>query len=322
MSIDPDPTVRPIVTLGETMGLLHSQTVGSLAHAGAMNLSVGGAESNVAIALSRLGVAARWIGRIGDDSLGVRVRRELLAEGIEVRAVVDPVAPTGLMLKERRAAESARVWYYRDHSAGSRLCVDDIDEGDIRSAALLHVTGITAGLSASALEAVLHAVGVAKDAAVPVSFDINHRSTLWKTRDPADTYRLLASQADLVFGGLDEVEMVTGRRAAPEQAAELLARLGPSEVVIKLGADGCLVRANGTTVSHGAVPITVVDSVGAGDAFVGGYLAEHVSGGSIGDKMSLAVQAGAFACLSPGDWEGLPRRGELDLLFATETVTR
>lgn len=77
-----------VVTLGETMALLHSETPGSLAHASEMKLGIGGAESNVAIALQRLGTKASWISRVGADGLGDRVLRELRAEGIDIHSVL------------------------------------------------------------------------------------------------------------------------------------------------------------------------------------------------------------------------------------------
>lgn len=98
-----------IVTIGETMALLHSQVPGPLAHASALTLGIGGAESNFAVAVRRLGATATWIGRVGSDSLGEKVLRELRAEGLTVHAVVDSDAPTGLMIKERRTPDASRV---------------------------------------------------------------------------------------------------------------------------------------------------------------------------------------------------------------------
>jgi 2-dehydro-3-deoxygluconokinase len=92
--------------------------------------------------------------------------------------------------------------------------------------------------------------------------------------------------------------------------------------VIKLGADGCAALIDGIEYRESAIPITPVDTVGAGDAFVAGYLAEFVAGASVQARLKLAVQTGAFACLASGDWEGLPRRHELMLLEAEEPVSR
>ncbi len=171
-----------VVTLGETMALFRPDAVGSLAQVNEFGLSIGGAESNVAIGVARLGGRAAWIGRVGADGLGARIVRELHAERLGVHAIVDDGARTGLMVKERRTPASTSVSYYRSGSAGSRLEPGDLDAELIRSARVLHVTGITPALSASAAAAVHAAVDLAVDAGVPVSFDLNHRATLWPPR--------------------------------------------------------------------------------------------------------------------------------------------
>ncbi|MFE3254091.1 sugar kinase [Nocardia sp. NPDC059091] len=96
--------------------------------------------------------------------------------------------------------------------------------------------------------------------------------------------------------------------------AESLAALGPSEVVLKLGAEGAAAWADGTLLREGAVPVTAVDPIGAGDAFVAGYLAGLLDGGSVSERLRLASICGAFAVSVPGDWAGLPYRDELGLL--------
>ena len=92
-----------VVTLGETMAMMRSGTIGSLAHLPSVDISLGGAESNLAIGLQRLGVDTAWISRVGADPLGTRVMREIRAEGVEVHCAVDPARPTGLMIKIGRA---------------------------------------------------------------------------------------------------------------------------------------------------------------------------------------------------------------------------
>ncbi len=95
------------------MALLSSSCPGSLALQPTLNLSTGGAEGNVAIGLARLGARVTWLGRIGNDSLGERVARDLRAENVETLAIVDDEAHTGLMLKERPAPDRITVTYYR-----------------------------------------------------------------------------------------------------------------------------------------------------------------------------------------------------------------
>jgi 2-dehydro-3-deoxygluconokinase len=310
-----------VLTFGETMALMRADQVGPLAHASTMSLGIGGSESNVAIGLRRLGVQAVWCGRIGADSLGQLVEREIRAEGVDVRIAVDASAPTGLMIKERRTPDTQRVSYYRAGSAGSRITSTDIDEQLIAGAGLLHVSGITPALSAQAEATLRHAIDVARTAGVPVSFDLNFRGNLWSAEGAGSVYRDIIPLADIVFAGEDEAAIAVGP-GEPEDLARRIAGLGPSQAVIKLGADGALALIDGTVFRQPAVPVSVVDTVGAGDAFVAGYLAELMEGRGPEERLRTAAATGAFACLVPGDWEGFPRRHELALLEAKEPVSR
>lgn len=310
-----------VVTLGETMGLFRATSLGSIAQVSDFHLGIGGAESNVAVALARLGASVTWLGRIGADGLGDRILRELRGEGIDVQAIRDP-APTGLMVKEQRTSTATRVAYYRRDSAGSHLATSDLAAARIGSAAVLHVTGITPALSETAADAVRSAIADAVDAGVAVSFDVNHRGSLWGERNAASVYRELAASATILFAGEDEARLIAPDADGAEQLATAIAALGPREVVIKRGAAGCLALIDGTVHVRAAVPIHPVDTVGAGDAFVAGYLAERLLGLPADARLATAVAMGAFACLNPGDWEGYPRRDELGLLHAEEPVTR
>lgn len=303
------------------MALMHAESPGPLANASSLALGLGGAETNVAIALSRLGTSVTWIGRVGNDSLGEKVAREVTAEGVSVVRIVDNDAATGLMIKERRTTEFTRVWYYRAGSAGSRLSPEDLPAERIQSARVLHVTGITPGLSASAAAATTRAIDLAQAAGVLVSFDLNYRSALWTPEEAAPVFRSIIERADIVFAGDDEAAITVGEGSSVE-LADRIAALGPVQVVIKRGSLGCTARIDGVLYEQDAVKITPVDTVGAGDAFVAGYLAELLRDCSPQERLQTAVRTGAFACLVSGDWEGMPRRSELGLLDATEPVLR
>jgi 2-dehydro-3-deoxygluconokinase len=308
--------VNPVVTLGETMGLFRAASAGSLAEVTNFELGFGGAESNVAIGLARLGTAVRWIGRVGADGIGERISRELAAEGVDVIAITDGAAPTGLMIKEQGTTDARPVIYYRASSAGSRIMPDDVAAADIEHAALLHVTGITPALSDSAHDAVLSAIRVAESASVPISFDVNHRHRLWADRDFASVYRDLARAADIVFAGDDEARILVPDADSRAEQARAIAALGPGQVIIKLGAAGCVALIDDVEYTLAALPITPVDTVGAGDAFVAGYLAELGEGRPAADRLRTATAVGAYACLHIGDWEGFPTRSELARLQA------
>ena len=312
-----------LVTFGETMGLVTAGETGPLEFARTFTLGIGGAESNVAIGVARLGSPATWFGRIGSDATGDLIERRLYAERITTVAIRDS-GFTGLMVKHRRFGTTWRVDYHRAGSAGSRLCPDDVPVDAVRAAAILHLTGITPALSDSAREATLHSVGLARAAGVVVSVDVNYRGKLWDPRTAGPVLRDLVTRADIVFAGPAEARLVLGS-AAPESTADLvraLADLGPAEAVVKDGARGCVALVDGAHHEVPALAVDVVDPVGAGDAFVAGYLAERLDGHEPARRLATAITAGAFAVTVPGDCEGLPRRADLDAVAGTDDVAR
>lgn len=310
-----------VVTFGETMAMIKTDTPGPLAHTQGLSLGIGGSESNFAIALSRLGATVSWISKLGADSFGDLVQREITAEGVQTVTTRDASAPTGLMIKERRTGDSVRVWYYRAGSAASKLTPADLPEGLIEGASLLHLSGITPALSPSAAETVDAAIERARSAGIGVSLDLNYRAGLWSKEQAAPVLRSLASRVDIVFAGAEEAKIIV-EPGTPAELARRIVDLGPTQAVIKLGSDGAVALVDGVEFEQAAVKVHAVDTVGAGDGFVAGYLAEFLAGLGPAERLATGVRVGAFACLTPGDWEGLPRRAELGLLDATEPVSR
>jgi 2-dehydro-3-deoxygluconokinase len=303
-----------LVTVGETMALLASPEIGRLRDMTSLRLSIGGSESNVAICASRLGRPAAWIGRVGDDEFGQLVLATLRREGIDVSAaIVDPGASTAIMIKERRTAEVYRVAYYRAGYAGSRLCPGDLDEELIGSARVLHVTGITLGLSATARAAAYAAVEIARGRGTLVSFDFNYRAALWGPSEAARELRDMARRADVVFAGDSELALIDGAASALEVARER-AGGGERELVVMQGARGATCMAGDSVYQQDAFPVRQTDLVGAGDAFVAGYLVGLLEGADAPARLQQACAAGAFAVTVIGDWEGAPSRADLALL--------
>jgi len=332
MPEDSDATAhRPasVVTIGETMALLSAPSKGL--HSGScLPIGIGGAESNVAIGLARLGVPSTWISRIGADSFGALISRELRAEGVRVIAHQDPTAPTGMMVKEHRGGTPWRVRYYRSNSAAAQLSPADLDEPAIIEASVLHLTGITPALGPGPLLTIQRAIEIANSAGTLVSLDVNYRSTLWSPEDAAGVLSRLTSGVDLLFAGPEESALLLGVQptsATPtfqdgEDLARGLAKLGPPTVVVKLGALGSIAVQGDHTFRAPTRPITVVDAVGAGDAFVAGYLSELVTGAAVPECLGMGNVLGGAVCQQPGDWEGLPTRDELNDSTVTSEVVR
>jgi 2-dehydro-3-deoxygluconokinase len=317
--------VSGLVTLGELLGQIRAETEGPPRPGASATLSVCGAEATVAIGVRRLGLPAAYVGRRGDDAFGRMGLEVLRGQGVDVSGlVVDATAPTGLLLRTRRTADLTLVEYLRAGSAGARLGPEDIDPDVVTAADLLHVTGITPALSSTAAAAVDHACDLARRAGVPISFDVNYRSRLWTEPAAREVLLPLAAGADIVFGGRHELAMLLD--AAPDTPVEqLLTRLaahGPRDVVVSLGAEGSAGLCDGEFVAVAAHRVTTVDVVGAGDAFVAGYLAALLDGLDQRARLRWGAALGAFAVATRGDWEGLPRRSDLALLEHHDDVVR
>jgi 2-dehydro-3-deoxygluconokinase len=302
-----------LFTFGEAMGIFVADGIGPIEHARGFTLAVGGAESNVAVGVARLGGAAAWLGRLGQDSTGSLIEGRLRFSGVRVLTVPDP-APTGLMLRYRRSAQFIHADYHRAGSAGSRLIPADLPLSEVESAGIVHVTGITPALSDTARATVFAAVEAARSAGVPVSFDVNYRGKLWSRFDAAPVLRDLVALADVVFAGPDEAAILLDA-ADPVDG---LAKLGPTEVIIKDGSRGATALIDGARYAVPALPVTSIDPVGAGDAFVAGYLADRLAGASPAERLRTAIAAGAFAVTVPGDCDGAPTRADLAALTGSD----
>lgn len=302
-----------LLTFGEALVSLRS--TGPLTAGGALTPHLAGAEANVAIGLARLGHRAAFAGRVSDDELGTFLLRQLRAEGVDVTHVVrDPERPAGLMFLERRTADLTRVLYQRAGSAGSALGVDDLRPALAAGARVLHLTGITPALSDRAREAAAWAAATAARAGTLVCLDVNHRAKLWSREEARAVLTPLAGHASVVVASADELDLVGAPGAEEETlAAGLLAR-GVSTVLVKLGGDGARAYTADGRRDAAALPVTAVDTVGAGDAFTAGYLSGHLDGLDLAGRLRRAVTLGAFAVAGHGDWETLPRRDELSLL--------
>ncbi|MBG6212857.1 MAG: sugar kinase [Cryobacterium sp.] len=312
-----------VVTLGETMVSLRTGT--PLRLGGTLRMTMAGAESNVAIGLARLGHTVRWGGRVGHDEVGQYVLRTLRAEAVLVDTVtVDADRATGLMLAERRINALSRVNYYRSDSAGSALGPADAVACLAAAPRLLHVTGITPALSSSAAEAVTEAVRLARAAGALVCVDVNYRATLWSTDRARTSLSALARSADIVIASDDELALIATSAGSPEAegwAAAELAACGVKALIIKRGADGASAFTDGQVVHAPAVPVTVRDTIGAGDAFTAGYLSGVLDGLPVAAALARGTVTGAFAVAAVGDWEGAPTRAELALLAAPAGAT-
>ncbi|MCX4743996.1 sugar kinase [Kitasatospora sp. NBC_01287] len=304
-----------VVTVGETMAALRA--TGPVRLGAPMRLSVAGAEANVAIGLARLGHRVGWVGRVGDDEFGALVLRTLRAEQVDVsHAHLDAGGrPTGLLVREDRIADLVSVAYYRSGSAGSALRTAHVLPALNPGVRILHLTGITPALSPGAAEAVRAAAARAGELGITVCLDVNYRARLWSPAEARKALLPLARMADVLVASADELHLVSEDPSLPEtEAVAALLAQGRSDVVITRAGDGASASTARGTVSTRARKVPVVDVVGAGDAFVAGYLSGLLDGLDAEDRLHRAATTGAFAVATCGDWEGLPVRRDLALL--------
>ncbi|PZM64714.1 sugar kinase [Paenibacillus dendritiformis] len=306
--------VPEVVTFGEAMALFSSADTRGLEYAQTVMKSFGGAESNVAIGLARLGHRAGWCGRLGRDPLGRHIVKAIRGEGVDVsRVEMAPDAPTGLMMRELVAQKSS-VYYYRAGSAASRMTPGHLDKDYIRSARLLHVTGITCALSESCAETVYEAVAVAKAAGVKVSFDPNLRLKLWTMEAAREKLLPLAREADYFLPGLDELKLLYGT----EDEQGIFRRLSelPGVSIVK-GGPGMNYVVQGSRIDEVPYKLVehVVDTVGAGDAFCAGFLSGILQGADAVEAVRLGNITGAMVVQAFGDWEALPTAEQLQAVL-------
>ncbi|MEW9667304.1 sugar kinase [Ammoniphilus sp. 3BR4] len=302
-----------VVTVGETMVLFVPNSVGPLRFAGTFEKTIGGAESNVMIALSRLGHDTGWISRLGEDEFGLFVRQFIRGEGVDTsRVIFDQQYPTAVFFKERQTAQDPKIYFYRKGSAASQLKPEDLDEDYIARAKYLHLSGILPALSKSGREASYRAIEIAKKHGVKVVFDPNIRLKLWSKEEAKEVLLDLASRCDIVMPGIEEGEILIGENE-PERIASALLDNGAKAVVIKLGERGAFYATRTEQEYVAGYPVKqIVDTVGAGDGFAAGFLSGLLRGWSYTDAVRLANRVGAFALTVAGDVEGYPFWSQVD----------
>jgi len=295
------------------MVLFIPTSVGPLRYAGQFEKSIGGAESNVAIGLSRLGHQCGWISRLGQDEFGLYVRNFIRGEGVDTSQVsFDEQHSTAVFFKERQMMQEPKISYYRKNSAASQMTPADLSEEYIAQAKFLHVTGITPALSPSCRETIVEAIRIAKKHGVTVVFDPNIRLKLWSPEEARITLMDIAGECDIVLPGLEEGLILTGE-IKPESIARQFIEHGAKLVVVKLGAKGAYyANQTETGLVPGILVEQIVDPIGAGDAFAAGLLSGLLRGFSLPDAVKLANQVGAYALTVVGDVEGLPFWSQVD----------
>ena len=276
----------------------------------------GGDTSNCAIAAARAGASVGYLTALGADAFGDSFVRLWAENGVDSSRVIrDPEAHTGVYFVTH--GPSGHVFsYLRKGSAASRMKPADVARDYITAARVLHVSGISMAISASACDAVFDAIHAARAAGVLVSFDTNLRLRLW----PLERARALTDAATrlatIALPGLDDALQLTGL-SDPDAIADHYLALGPKVVALTLGKEGCLVATPDERRRVPGIRVEAVDATGAGDTFDGNFLAEYLR---TGDPFAAARFANAAAALSTrgyGAVAPMPRREEVMAVLQT-----
>ena len=314
-----------VVCLGESMVTFLPSQPGRLADVPSFSRGIGGAESNVACALAAAGHRAKWVGRVGADGFGDHLVDTITAYGVDTSAVRrDPDRPTGIYFRTAtdRATDTHEVAYYRAGSAASAMSPRNAPYEDLLATRVLHLSGITAALSADCL-ALLHDLTAPRDGRPLLSFDVNHRPGLWRDGGTGpDVLLALARRCDLVFVGEDEAEEAWDVHGAEAIRAALPE---PDVLVVKRGADGVTVYsrtagdgAEDTVTTVPSLHVDVVAAVGAGDAFAAGFLSATLRDLPVRDRARHGHLMAAAVLTVPGDLTGPPSRAHADRLAALD----
>lgn len=278
-----------------------------------LDVHVGGSELNVAVAAQRLGLNTSYVTKLTRNPLGRMIVNKAREHGVDTSYIVwTDDERVGLYFVEFGASPRPNtVIYDRRDSAIAGIKPGEVDWVDaFQGARIFHTSGITPALSESAAEATLEAVGAAKKAGLKVSIDLNYRARLWSQERAREVMTKLVEQADILITTEEDTKRVFGiERESYEEVAKSLAERFPLEAVAITLRETMSVWKNrwsaiayaGGEIHRGpSFEIEIVDRVGAGDSFAGGFLFGYLKDGpAAGVRYGVAVSA--LKQTNPGD---------------------
>ncbi|MEW5826505.1 MAG: sugar kinase [Candidatus Bipolaricaulota bacterium] len=304
-----------LVTFGEPLVRLSPPHFNRLEVAPTLDVRVGGSELNTAIAASQLGLATRYVTRLTRNPLGRMVCGAARASGVDTSHVVwTDESRVGLYFTEFGASPRANsVVYDRRHSAIAEISAGEIDwAAALAGAKAFHTSGITPALSKGAADATLEGAKTAKRLGITVSVDLNYRARLWSEKDARQVMTQLTEQADLLLTTEEDTARVFGiREDSYEVVAQRLARqFDLRAVAITLRETPSVWRNGWTAIAYDAssdqlhrgpqFDIEIVDRIGAGDSFAGGFLYGYLTGG-VTAGLQYGIGISALKQTMPGD---------------------
>lgn len=318
------------LTFGETLVQHNADYIGPYDPDGPYTRHVAGAESNVALDLRRLmpDIDAVWVSRLGQDSDGDMILDQL-GSGITVHAPQFKGEFTGIQLLNHLGGGEVLRRYRRAGSAASRLIASEVLP-HLGGSDIVHVTGITPALSDTCRQTVLEVMRAAAEHGIPVSMDVNYRDALWSPSEAMTVCDEMRQLATLFKVGHDEAETIWGLNLSAEDYARHFFGGNTHLTVITSGDSGAVAYDGEQITAHHGFTVEVIDPVGAGDAFVAGFLAGIFQLCTLPDllQMNLDVHAdilhraleianacGTLVCTRHGDTEPMPDMAQVNALI-------
>lgn len=284
-----------VVCVGETMLMLAPPPHELLEYCDHLVVYNGGAESNVAIGLERLGVHAGWIGKVPRSALGRKVVNGIRSFGVDTSAVVwTEGGRVGLFFVEWGAPpRPLSTIYDRCGSAAAELTADDLDWDYVGRADWLVLTGITPALSPTCREATVEMARRARERGVRVALDVNYRALLWTRDIAAEAIRSILPYVNLLVATEPDMRLVAdGPPTREEVLAEAVGRYGLDAATMTLGSEGALAHDGREYSRAPGHRVRTVNRLGAGDAFLAGLLYGYLRAGlPMGLRYGLAMSA-------------------------------
>ncbi len=296
-----------VLTVGETMIRFSPPGWQRLEQADRFEVAVGGAESNVAVCLSRLGLHAAWVSRLVDNPLGRRIIQSLRAQGVDVSHVVWwPTGRVGIYFVEfGQPPRPTDVMYDRQGSAMSEMTLSDLDPTLLDETRLVHLTGITPALSPRCRGLVEGTLKMAGERGVLRSFDVNYRAKLWPAAEARATLETLCVSLDLLFIAQQDALRLFNLRDTPEATLGWLQdRFHVGVAVMTMGEGGAIaLDRDGRFYRAKTGPTPEIDRLGSGDAFSAGFLYGYLTshGGDHEAALRIGAAAAALKRTIPGD---------------------
>jgi len=302
-----------VITFGETMIRLSPPNHRRLEQTNLLDVNIGGAEWNVATALSRLGISTAWVSRLTDNPLGWMIRNKAREQGVDTSHIVWTKGDrVGIYFVEFGASPRASsVLYDRTNSAISQIKPGEVNwEEVLRGAKWLHTSGITPALSPGAAQVTTEALKTAKKAGCKVSYDLNYRARLWTPEEARKCQEPLMEYVDVLFSTEEDTKKVLGISADNyrEVAKKLAEKFNFEVVCITIREDISVLRNRWTAIAYSAgkiyedrtYDVEIVDRVGAGDSFSAGFIYGYLTG-DVEKGLKLGNAYSALKHSIPGD---------------------